>query len=252
MVRLFSEKTSRWLLPLVVVLLVLQVLTLPLMLGFTYAGRSETPDHILTYSENKLTWDSATDIDGNGVVQLHLFDAQYPGAKSEDDALVVAPGTEGFHIVRLKNDVAGPVTYTAVLYRIAENEELPVQSALEGTGFADTDTYSLPTGVAEENVIRAVSGSINGGSIVDFDIRWLWDYETDEAQDAIDTFLGNADEADRVIVGLYIVVEDDNGYVVLPQTGDNSPIAAYAVLMVLSLVVLILLLTDRRRERKFQ
>ena len=34
MVRLFSEKTSRWLLPLVVVLLVLQVLTLPLMLGF--------------------------------------------------------------------------------------------------------------------------------------------------------------------------------------------------------------------------
>ena len=67
MVRLFSEKTSRWLLPLVVVLLVLQVLTLPLMLGFTYAGRSETPDHILTYSENKLTWDSATNIDGNGV-----------------------------------------------------------------------------------------------------------------------------------------------------------------------------------------
>ena len=249
MVRLFSEKTSRWLLPLVVILLVLQVLTLPLVLGFTYAGRSEAPDHILTYSENKLTWDSATNIGDNGVAQLHLFDAQYPGVKSEDDALVVAPGTEGFHIVRLKNDVAGSVTYTAVLYRIAENEALPVQPALEGTGFSDTDTYPLPTGVAEEDVIRAVSGSVNGGNIVDFDIRWLWDYETDEAQDAIDTFLGNAEEADRVTVGLYIVVEDGNDYVI-PQTGDDSPIAAYAVLMGLSLVVLFALLADRRRERK--
>jgi hypothetical protein len=249
MVRLFSEKPSRWLLPLVAILLILQLLTLPLVLGFTYAGRSEAPDHILTYTENKLTWNSATNIGEDGEARLHLFDAQYPGVQSADDALVMAPGTEGFHIVRLKNDVSGPVTYTAILYKIAENEQLPVQPALEGTGFADTSTYPLPAGVTEENVIRAVSGSVNGGTIVDFDIRWLWDYEIDEAQDAIDTLLGNEEEADRVTVGLYIVVEDGNDYVI-PQTGDDSHIAVYAILMLLSLLVLAVLLFGHRRERK--
>lgn len=254
MEKIFSGRISRWLLPVVLILFILQVLTLPFVLGFTYSGRSEAPDHILTYTENKLTWDDATGIGGNGEAQLKVFEAEYPAVSAADGADVVAPGTDGFHIVRLKNGVQGAVSYTAVLYRIVTDETLPVDTALEGSGFADTTSYPLPQGVNEEDVIRAVSGTVNGGTIQDFDIRWLWEFETDEARDAADTLLGNKADADQVTVGLYIVIQDENSYVIpeTPKTGDGSHVAFFATLMIISALLLVLLLMDRRRERLAQ
>lgn len=249
--RLFSEKTSRWLLPVVLFLFILEVLLLPVVLGITYSGRSETPTHILTYTKNKLTWDNSVGIEPNGAAKLDLFHAQYPDAESGNGENVVAPGTEGYSIVRLKNDVDGSVDYTAVLYCIRTDEQLPVQVALEGSSFEKTQSYLLPDGVQNNHVIRAVTGTIRGGEILDFDISWLWDFEKDDTQNVIDTFLANKDNADRVSVGLYIQVEDDNIYKAdIPQTGDDQPISMYFVLMGISLAVLLLLLWDRRKEKK--
>ena len=252
MQRLFSEKVNRWLLPAVLILFILEVMTLPLVLGITYSGRSESPNHILTYTQGKLTWDSATGIDKNGAAELDLFDAEYPGVESEDGSNVVAPGTEGYNIVRLKNSVSGSVKYTAVLYRIRTNEDLPVEAALIGSSFTDTANYPLPKGVETYQVLRAVTGTVKGGEIQDFDISWLWEFETSAEQNEIDTFLGDKDYADEVTVGLYIVVEDNNSYVTpdIPKTGDESHIGMYVGLMVISLVMLILLLCDRRKEKK--
>lgn len=250
--RLFSEKVSRWLLPTVLILFILEVMTLPLVLGITYSGRSESPDHILTYTQGKLTWDKATGIDENGVAELDLFDAVYPSVESEDGGNVVAPGTEGYNIVRLKNSVSGSVKYTAVLYRIRTSEDLPVEAELIGSNFTDTTNYPLPDGVAAYQVLRAVTGTVKGGEIQDFDISWLWEFETSTEQDEIDTFLGDKNNADNVTVGLYIVVEDNNSYITpdIPKTGDESHIGMYVGLMVISLVMLILLLWDRRKEKK--
>ena len=55
-------KKSRWLLPAVLILFLLEVLLFPLAVGVTYSGRSESPDHVLAYTTGKLTWDSATHI----------------------------------------------------------------------------------------------------------------------------------------------------------------------------------------------
>lgn len=252
MQRLFSEKVTRWLLPAVLILFILEVMTLPLVLGITYSGRSESPDHILTYTQGKLTWDSATGIDENGVAELDLFDAEYPGVEAEDGSNVVAPGTEGYNIVRLKNSVSGSVKYTAVLYRIRTSNDLPVEAELIGSSFTDTANYPLPDGVEAYQVLRAVTGTVKGGEIQDFDISWLWEFETSTEQNEIDTFLGDKDNADEVTVGMYIVVEDNNSYITpdIPKTGDESHIGMYMGLMVISLVMLILLLWDRRKEKK--
>ena len=246
------EKRNQWLLPMVLVLFILEVITLPFVMGITYSGRSEAPDHVLTYTKGKLTWDSATGISANGAAELDLFDAVYPNVESADGENVVAPGTEGSSIVRLKNSVKGSVKYTAVLYRIRTSENLPVEAGLGMEGHTPAESYGLPQDVEESQVIKAVKGSIRGGEIKDFDISWLWDYYESAEQDRLDTLLGIEPEADRVTVGLYIVVEDNNSYTnpTLPQTGDDSRIGMYLTLMGISGVLLILLLIDRRREKK--
>ena len=251
MQRLFSKKISQWLFPTVLILFILEVLTLPVVLEITYAGREDGPDHILTYTTNSLVWDEATGIDEHGVAQMSLFDAIYDETVDGNGDKVVAPGTEGFNIIRLKNASPNTITYTAVLYCIKTNDDLPVEVTLQGEHFLDTDSYSLPHQVEEENVLRAVAGTLPKDQIQDFDISWLWNFETDEEQNRIDTILGSQDDPDNITVGMYIVVED-NGQIVdpnPPDTGDNSHVAMYLTLMVISMIVLLLLLWDRYRER---
>lgn len=245
-----SKRISQWLLPAVLVLFILEVLTLPLVLEVTYAGREDGPDHILTYTPGSLLWDDATGIDEHGVAQLNLFQTVYDETVDGNGDKVVAPGTEGFNILRLKNESENSITYTAVLYRIRSNEELPVQVALQGENFTDTENYALPYDVPPESVLRSVTGTLPADQIQDFDIAWLWQFETDEEQDRIDTILGNRDELDNITVGVYIVVEDD-GYTVEPApTGDETHVLMYLTLMGISLCVLLLLLWDRHRQRK--
>lgn len=250
--RLFSKSISRWLLPIVLILFISEVLSLPMVLELTYTGRSESPELILSYTEGKLTWSAAAGIDEKGAAELSLFDAVYEHAQSADGSNIVAPGTEGLSIVRLKNDAGGSIRYTAVLYSIKTNDALPVEAALAGEGLTDTADYPLPEGVAAEQVIRAAEGTVKGGEIADFDISWIWEYNAGAEQDAIDTILSNQAEGDRITVGLYLAVEDNNSYILPenPHTGDGSNSGLYWVLMLISLVLLILLLAERLREKK--
>ena len=39
------KKSNKWLLPTVLILFILEVVTLPLIVLLTYAGRAETPEH---------------------------------------------------------------------------------------------------------------------------------------------------------------------------------------------------------------
>lgn len=241
-------------LPTVLILFILEVITFPFVLGFTWAGRSETPERVLTYTQGKLTWDSAADIDANGAAKLSLFDSIYKNVNAGSGDKVVAPGTDGGSIVRLKNSVSGAVSYTAVLYRIRSTDELPVEAALTGDNFTDTNIYTLPDGVTGTDVIRAVSGTVGGGMIQDFDIYWSWQYKESNEQDIIDTWFGDRaanGDADNITVGLYIVVEDGNTCIIPSslQTGDIG-IGIYVVLMCISGALLILLLWDKRKEFK--
>lgn len=250
------EKHRQWLLPTVLILFILEIVTLPFVIGLTYSGRSERPNHTLTYTADSegasLMWDSATGIRTDGTAELDLFQAEYDGVKAEDGENVIAPGTEGLNIVRLQNNVSGAIQYTAVLYRIHTSDQLPVKTALSGTGFTDTESYPLPQGVEKTQVLRAVTGTLSGGQLQDFDIDWLWSYYESDAQDIVDTYLGDKGAADRVTVGLYVVVADDNGYVSpdVPKTGDDSLLGVHLALLCISAFVLILLLVSRKWEEK--
>ena len=257
MFKAFFEKVTRWMLPAVLILFILEVLTFPLVLSFTYSDRSQASSHVLTYTPGKLVWDSGTGIRPDGTAVLDLFDHIYgtvPGADvvSADGDDVVAPGTEGYSIVRLKNDGTGTISFKAVLYRIRTDETLPVEAALSGTGLTDISAYPMPEGVGESQVLRAVSGTVTRGGIRDLDISWLWQFYVDGAQDIADTDFGNRLEPDEVTVGLYIVVEDGNSYITpdIPQTGDDTPVVSYLVLMAVSLLMMILLLIERYREQQ--
>lgn len=248
-----------WLLPIALISFLLTVVLIPFAAQRTFAGRNDVPNHVLTYTTGSLTWDSATNVDAeSGVAELSLFNSTYQNVQAENDDKVVAPGTEGRNIVRLKNDMDYAVEYVAVMYRIKEEAPLPVEPVIaEDEAFADAETYPLPEGVTEDQVVKAVTGTVKADDLQDFDITWLWQFEESDERDQLDTALGNKaawETADEVQVGLYIVVMDDyeEGYThpEIPKTGDYSNLALYVMLMLVSGVLLLLLLLERRKEKQ--
>ncbi|MGM9641034.1 MAG: hypothetical protein ACI3V3_06675, partial [Faecousia sp.] len=224
------------------------------VLGKSWAGRSESPAHVLTYTKGALTWDQATGVDANGTACFTLFTSEYDSVKSGNGDKVVAPGTGEQSIVRLKNGVTGSVTYKAVLYRILSDPDMAIHTAVSGD-LVNTADYPLPEGVKPEQVLRAVTGTVKGGEFQDFDIDWMWQYDNGPEQDLIDSAVGDRASLGQdtdVNVGLYIVVEDGNSYVSPepPRTGDDGSLGIYVALMCVSAVMLVLLLLERRRERK--
>ena len=260
--RTLFEKARSWLLPVVLILFILEVLTIPLVFGVTYAGRSELPEHILSYKAGKLTWESINGIDENGAAKLNLFDSVYENVKSVDGDKIIAPGTHGGDIVRLKNSGKKPIGYTVVLYRVYADKEIPIDIELGGHGFTETKDYILPDGVSDEQIVSAVTGSINGNEIIDFDVSWSWKYGegTGTDNDVIDTLLADEDAEESVTVGLYILVQDknygsfdpdhDDGFIVPdpPVTGDNSYVGIYVAIIIISLCILIFLLVEKKKR----
>ncbi len=248
------QKVTRYIPTVGTILLVLCLFVSPWALGSTYAGKAEVPDHILTYTKGDLSWDSGTGIDPlTGVAQMDLFDARYNDTvMAITGEKVVAPGTEGFNMIRVANQEQGEVSFAAVCYCISSSDTLPVKTNLDGKALHDTDSYVLPQGVTDKDVIRAVTGNIRGGEVQDFDISWLWDYEESDAQDEVDTTLGNKDTLDYLTVGFYIVVKDDNEYLtpVIPETGIPSEIIAYLILTIISVILLLLVIRSQKGEKK--
>ncbi len=246
------KNVTNWLLPALLILFLLEVLLFPLAVGQTYAGRSENPDHVLTYQPGKLTWSKVTGIDENGAAKLSLFDAVYENVKSDDGSAIIAPGTEGLHSIRLRNTSQSTVGVTAVLYAIKTSENLPVQVSL-ASNLADASPTGLPEGVEESQIIRCVSGNIAGGQQTDFDISWLWSYTVSDEQDLIDVDFGNKaanGKPDDITVGFYLVVED-GGTTIPPKTADRANLTLYITLMCITgAAMLLLLFAGKRSERK--
>ncbi len=248
------RRANKWLLPTLLILFIIEIIALPFVVGLTYAGRSEEPDHILTYTKGKLTWDNTTLVNSEGVAKLNVFGAVYENVKSEDGRNIIAPGTEGYNIIRLKNKEEGKIEYTALLYVIKTDESIPVKADLTGESFKETSSYKLPANVTEQQVVKAVKGTLGGGQLQDFDIKWLWQYFDSELQDEIDTVLGsNAanNTEDTLTLGLYITVEDNNSYVTpSPYTGDDPLIGMYITLLIISAILIVILFIDRKRQQK--
>ena len=229
------------------------LITFPYAFDLTWSLPGADSDRTLTYSTGKLTWDSAADIDADGVIRLSMFRSDYAGVSAGNGENVVAPGTEKTTRIRLLNTVSGSVRYTAVLYRLDETD-VPIQADLSGADAAAVTDYTLPAGVTDDQVVGAVGGALGGTSVQTVDVDWKWDYSTDERTDEQDTQLGDRTASDVVKYGLYVVVEDgnsENGGLVPPRTGDDSrPMLLFIVLAAALCLMIILTVLDRRNTRR--
>ena len=161
-----------------------------------------------------------------GDLQLELFDAVYEGqASSSNGDKIVVPGTDGHDTIQLRNSVHGDIRYTAVLYMIRDNEQLPIKAELAGVNFEDTERYNLPFEIQSSEIIRAVSGKLSSEEVVNFELFWRWDYYESDDRDVIDTDLGSKDLQDNIVLGMHLTVEDDNFYIT-PQK-KSSKVAGY-------------------------
>ncbi len=253
----YTAKLREWIFPVILILFILQVILLPVMIGLTYATRSEKPEHILTYTTGSLVWDQDTFVRPDGSASLSFFETLYQNVSAENAEKVLAPGTEKDSIIRLKNDTKRTISYTAVLYKLSTTDALGIQAELSGDGFSDTSKEALPSQIGADTVIRAVGGSLEANKMQDFDINWFWAFEDEtkiDARDRIDTYLGNraADgEADEATLGFYLVVHDGGGDIdPSPGTGDHTMFGGYIVLMIISgSMTVILAVTRKRRNR---
>ena len=249
-------KLREWLFPAILIMFILQVILLPVMIGITYATRSERPEHMLTYTTGSLVWDKNTSVRADGSANLSFFETVYQNVSAENAEKVLAPGTDKDSVIRLKNNTKRSVRYTAVLYGVSSSPELPVSAALTGSGFSDAANYTLPAQINESSVIRAVEGSLGADRMQDFDINWFWNFEDETetaARDMLDTYLGNkaADgNADDITLGFYLVVHDGGDIIAVPQTGDTSILGGYIVLMIISGGLTLIFAVARKRSNK--
>ncbi|MBO4562712.1 MAG: hypothetical protein J5772_03785 [Clostridia bacterium] len=259
-----EKRKNRWLLPTVLILFILEVITLPLILMLTYAGRAESPDHLLTFADEKLTWDANTPVQDNGIAELSFFSRYYQNVQSENEDNVFAPGTELETLIRLKNDSGDKITYIALAYMKKESDILPIEADMEAPGSSPTDEYPLPEGVTRDQVLRAVTGTVDSKAIQDFNIDWFWTFERgDEVEpgiyeyDSLDTYLGNKaawEEADDAVLGFYIVIEGEDGPIPPgpqpPVTGGNPMLTWGLVLIGISAVVLVFAIIRRVQDNR--
>ena len=251
-----NEKIGYRLFCALLILFILEIAALPVVIGVTYATASEKPEHIITYTSGepgRLMWDSKTQVDDNGGALLSLFDSAYENVDGSGDK-VIAPGTERQSLIRLFNSAKNTVEYTAVLYSAGSTDDIPASASLTGEWLTDTDKADLPGGIAGDRVIRAVTGTLDGGRMEQFDISWQWDFERDGG-DATDTSLGDksaAGDPDDMTLGFYIVVRD-NGVSVDPEApvmGRYMPVAICVAALVVSGTLLLVLMIIGRNERK--
>lgn len=240
-----------WLLPVFLILFIAEVIVLPVAIKITYAGRSENPDHTLTYRKGNLTWSNVKGINEHGEAELSVFDAEYSNVSADDGQTLIAPGTEGKNLIRLQNDSSDKIMFTAVVYSIKDSDNLPVKVSFMDGDFTDTEEYFLSNGVDKTKIVRSVNGSVNKNEIVDFEISWLWDYELSYEKDMFDVDFGNRSangNPDEVKVGFYLVVKEGNE-VHSPKTGDNANMTMYLVLMGISGIMLLILFVTGKRVK---
>lgn len=250
----FAKKYYDKLLAVVYILFILQLFSWPFVIYITYAGRSETPEHTITYTPGKLSWDENTKVNTNGDAKLSVFENKYNNVKGENSERVVAPGTNKKCIVRLKNDSTRTIRYTVILYQNKIMEELPIKIILNANQAEEISDFYLPSSIAPDSLTKAIAGTISSQNVQDFDIEFIWKFEENEESDLNDTELGNLAaqlKANRVNVGFYVVVEDEGEIISpdIPQTKDNIKITVYTCFIVLSGLTLVILLIFGRRNK---
>lgn len=185
-------------------LTLLVILTFVLIVAFTFGGSYQSPDVVVTYKRNKLTWSAPVEKD-TGIASINIFGDPEEG----EEHPLIDPTSSGVYYLQLFNAVRrGPVNYTLYLY--CDNEiGVPLDfKVTRKQGMTDVD--QVPESIAGKEILDMVSGTVDKYSSDVFEIKWHWATESDEK----DTEVGNkAAAADSYYTfRLMIVIEDNNSY----------------------------------------
>ncbi len=195
----------KWFIFTVVFLVICVIATTFLLIGQLdqYLYKKETNIEIDLLAEPGFEMD-----DGSGnmafstVSQDPIFHAFYTGEDGEtltvvsaDGDAVVAPGTSGEYVFRIRNTDKIPVIYSVVLdgfFSIEDTEHLiPILVRMkgnEGDYLIGSETEWSPISKLK-NISDA--GTLKGKTSRYYTIEWMWPFES--GNDALDTMLGNGD-----------------------------------------------------------
>lgn len=243
---MIKDKSISWLLPIILILFISAIMTLPIVFWNTFASKNTDPTHIVTYENYRLNWDNTTEVDNNGVAILDLFSNRYTNVISSNNETVIAPGTSSNATARLFNKSENKISYVAILYETTESNEIPINITMECSNSSEISDYKVPDSIAGKNILNTVEGILTPNTFEDFNISWVWDFYTDDYQDSIDTKLGS--ELPKMSIGLYLVVIDDNIEIV--DTGDNNFLILYYIIVFAVLAILLLKYKFRENKQK--
>lgn len=192
----------------IVILAAIALFTFPYAFNLTWSLPGANSDRTLTYTTGSLVWDSSASINPDGTICLSMFDSSYDSAKSQNNDNIVAPGNNNQTNIRLLNASGNEIEYSAVLYRLDDNNA-PISASLTGSdGAQATDDYILPPGVSADQTIDAIGGKASASSAELMSVNWNWDYSKNQATDQIDTEVGNDQNGEDVKYGVLIAVSE--------------------------------------------
>lgn len=200
----FRSFKKTWLFRIVVLLLVLVEVTSVAAMGDTLASYSA--QQAIHYRNHNLVWDANTPVNASGVAELKIFSNKYHNVESKRET-VFAPGTKGNDVITLVNESNKPITYIALSYN-KNPKTIPYEAGMDAIQSADTTNYQLPEGVLASQVIRAVTGQVNGGEKREFNIHWEWPFYQGDREDLVDTSFGIRG-IDEAVIGFWIYVEEE-------------------------------------------
>ena len=207
----------------IAVLVALAVLTFPFAFNLTFSLKATDADRTLTYTTNKLAWDTSAPINENGTINLEVFQSEYDGGTtSANGDNVVAPGVTNAKTVRILNASSTAIRYYATAYR---TDSTPAKVTAFVAGGEDTNQHYYPEGVSETSVLFPVTqtGLVTASSSSDVSVGWQWTYEENKYQDSVDTYVGDT-SVDNLTYDLFIVAEEVQVATVSFNTNGGSAV----------------------------
>lgn len=196
--------------------------------------------------------------------QVEIFRVSYRNGeqiltvKSENGDKLIAPGTENSYTFKLKNtgDTALDYSVTVDAYFTPGDVVIPITgriSRYDGVWIAGDKEAYTDVKMLDSAADRATLGA---GRYTYYTLDWIWPYESGD--DELDTLLGNTAVDQDLIFTIVITTTatenpdpDAGGGLESPQTGDDSHIALWFLLMIVSLAALLFLifLPKRRKDK---
>lgn len=220
---------------------------------------------LLTVTSPLLTANPGFQTDDNNTVwqgqtEVEIFRISYDNengeltVNSDRGDKVLAPGTGNTYEFALKNTGNVSLDYTMEMEAYFSHEAYTIPVNARVVDYQGNYLAGSAGEMAEAMALNGVeqSGVISAGYVYPYTLEWEWPFESGD--DAYDTMLGNlAVEED---ISLTIVIKTTASYNPdpdkpggIPETGDTSQVALYAMLMVASLAgILLMLLLDRKEE----